>query len=40
MIGAVDVTIADPNLRLRIGVGDRSYLLVDGELVLEERVPS
>ena len=39
-IGTVEVTIDDPNLRLSLHVGGKTYNLVDGELVLDERVPS
>ncbi len=39
-LGAVEVTIDNPNLPLRLQIGGNTYLLVEGELVLERPVVS
>lgn len=40
VLGAVDVTIDNPNIRLSLRVGGNTYNLFDGRLVLEGSIPA
>ena len=40
VLGAVDVTVDDPNIRLSLSVAGRTYKLVEGALVEEVRAPA